>query len=62
MSQGSENTLAWVLVVVYHGFTDVVFDSEPLQNASVFILEASNTLLHSCKYFTETFHPQNYLS
>lgn len=43
MSQGSENTLAWVLAVVYGDFTEVIFDTGPLRKASVFILEVSNT-------------------
>lgn len=41
MSQGSENTLAWDLAVLYHDFTEVIFDTEPLMNTSVFILEVS---------------------
>lgn len=50
MSQGSENTLAWVLAEVYRDFTEVIFDTGPLRKASVFILEVSNTLLHSVFY------------
>lgn len=50
MSQGSENTLAWVLAEVYHDFIEVIFDTGPLRKTSVFILEVSNTLLHSVFY------------
>lgn len=41
MSQGSENTLVWDLVMVYCDFTEVIFNTEPLRNASVFILKVT---------------------
>lgn len=50
MSQGSENTLAWVFAEVYRDFTEVIFYTGSLRKASVFLLEVSNTLLHSVFY------------
>lgn len=41
ISQGSENTLVWDLVMVYCDFTEVIFNTEPLRNASVFILKVT---------------------
>lgn len=61
MSLGSQNTLTWVLAVVYLELTDIIFDTRGSQgHHSFYFGKVRNTLPHYGA--PRKSHPQYYLS